>query len=208
MDATAVLSLLSVPGSHLLFVDDEPATSRCIPALSRHYDVSVATTIETALRAVHEARPTVVVTELVLPDGTGTSICRAAKKLSQPPAVLITTREVDRVPDALEAGCDAVLLKPFAPNLLITRLSRLKHTQARSQELRVRSTRQRAKAAHLHERAELLRHGTNNHWPNTHCPYCTHQGVTSFEFMSYRRSWYACLACRKVWIAPRQEAME
>ena len=206
MEATVALPSLSTPDSHLLFVDAEPATSRYLPTLSQHYHVTVASTTENALRAVQGTRPRLVVTELVLPDGTGTSVCRAAKNLPQPPSVLITTQDVDRVPDALEAGCDAVLLKPFAPNLLITRLSRL--TQVRSQTLRARSMRQRAKAAHLHEWSELLLHGTNCHWPNTQCPYCTHQGVTSFEFMSYRRAWYACLACRKVWIARRQEAVE
>jgi DNA-binding response OmpR family regulator len=206
MDATAALSSSSAPGSHLLFVDQEPATLRYMPTLSQHYNVTVVSTTENALRAVQGTRPTLVVTELVLPDGTGTSVCRAAKNLPQPPSVLITTRDVDRVPDALEAGCDAVLLKPFAPNLLITRLSRL--TQVLSQQSRVRAMRERAQAAHQHEWSELLLHGTNCHWPKTHCPYCTHQGVTSFEFMSYRRAWYACLACRKVWIARRQEALE
>ena len=206
MEATMGAAALSIPDAHLLFVDEEPARLRYLPTLSQHYNVTVASTTENALRAIQGTRPTVVVTELVLPDGTGTSVCRAAKSLPDPPSVLITTQDVDRVPDALEAGCDAVLLKPFAPNLLITRLSRL--TQVRSQKLRARSMRQRAKAAHLHERSDMLLHGTNCHWPDTHCPYCTHQGVTSFEFMSYRRAWYACLVCRRVWVARRQEAMD
>jgi len=206
MEATMDAAALSIPDAHLLFVDEEPARLRYLPTLSQHYNVTVASTTENALRAIQGTRPTVVVTELVLPDGTGTSVCRAAKSLPDPPSVLITTQDVDRVPDALEAGCDAVLLKPFAPNLLITRLSRL--TQVRSQKLRARSMRQRAKAAHLHERSDMLLHGTNCHWPDTHCPYCTHQGVTSFEFMSYRRAWYACLVCRRVWVARRQEAMD
>ena len=203
MEASAAVSPVSTPVSQLLFVDEEPATLRYMPALSRHYNVTVATTTENALRAMQGTTPTMVVTELVLPDGMGTSVCRAAKALPHPSSVLITTRDVDRVPDALAVGCDAVLLKPFAPNLLIARLSRL--GRVRSAQLQARSMRQRANVRHLHERSELLFSGTNCHWPNTHCPYCTHQGVTSFEFMSYRRAWYACLACRKVWMAPRQE---
>src|SRR5213593_1168982 len=139
----ASVASLSTPASHLLFVDEEPATLRYMAALSRHYNVTVATTTENALRAVQGTTPTMVVTELVLPDGMGTSVCRAAKTLPHPSSVLITTRDVDRVPDALAVGCDAVLLKPFAPNLLIARLSRL--TQVRSQTLRARSMRQRAK---------------------------------------------------------------
>ena len=39
----------------------------------------------------------------------------------------------------------------------------------------------------------------------THCPYCSNQGVTSFEYASVRRAWYACVACKKVWIAKRQD---
>lgn len=30
--------------------------------------------------------------------------------------------------------------------------------------------------------------GTNRVWPNTHCPYCQNNGVTSFEFASHRRA--------------------
>ena len=29
--------------------------------------------------------------------------------------------------------------------------------------------------------------------------------AVSFEFSSYRRMWYACLACEHVWLGPRQE---
>jgi len=123
--------------------------------------------------------------------------------LPVPATVLVTTTDVEKIPDAILAGCDAVLLKPFAPNLLFARVGRL--VRSRSTELRYRAVRQRAKSHHLHERSDLLLAGTNQQWPNTHCPYCMHQGVTSFEFTSYRRAWYACLDCKKVWLAKRQE---
>jgi hypothetical protein len=55
------------------------------------------------------------------------------------------------------------------------------------------------------DRSEALLAGTNRVWPNTHRPYCNHGGVTRFEFCSHRRAWFACLECKKVWIAKRLE---
>ena len=115
----------------------------------------------------------------------------------------MTTSAAERVPDALVAGCDGVLLKPFAPNLLYARIGRL--LRARTDALVSRARQQHLKALHLGERADMLLSGSNRVWPNTHCPYCNHAGVTSFEFCSHRRAWYACVECKKVWIAKRQE---
>ena len=115
----------------------------------------------------------------------------------------MTTADVERVPAALAVGCDAVLLKPFVPNLLFARIGRLLRT--RSEWLRARLQHQSMKAAHLSHRTEALLSGTNRVWPNSHCPYCKHSGVTSFEFCTHRRAWFACLQCRKVWIAKRQD---
>jgi DNA-binding response OmpR family regulator len=196
---------LSLPPTDLLLVESDDTALRYTSALREKFRVTHAATVDGALRAIERTSPALVVTELsVAGAGTGgTDICRAAKQLPVPATILVTTTDVDRVPDAILAGCDAVLLKPFAPNLLFARVGRL--VRSRSTELRYRAVRQRAKAHHLQERSDLLLAGTNQQWPNTHCPYCTHQGVTSFEFTSYRRAWYACLDCKKVWLAKRQE---
>jgi DNA-binding response OmpR family regulator len=136
-------------------------------------------------------------------DGPGEAVCRHAKASPQPSTVLVTTTRAERVPDALVAGCDGVLLKPFAPNLLFARVGRM--LRAQSVALRLRAHQQLAKSAHLTERTSLLTAGTNQVWPSTHCPYCQHDGVTSFDHASHRRDWYACLFCKKVWMAKRQE---
>jgi DNA-binding response OmpR family regulator len=187
----------------LLIVDAEATTAAYIAALRDKFHVAQASTPEAALRALERTSPAFVVTDLALPNGGGEQVCRAAKALKVPATVLVTTEQVEQVPNAIEAGCDAVLLKPFAPNLLFARLGRL--LRARATELRFRALRQSAKSEHLRHRSGLLLAGTNQHWPNTHCPYCMHAGVTSFEFTSYRRAWYACMDCKKVWIARRQE---
>jgi len=155
------------------------------------------------MQLLRRQTPGLVITALDLPGGDGVDVCREAKRLTMPPPVLVTALNADRVPDALSAGCDGVLLKPFAPNLLFARIGRL--LRARSELLRARARHHGLKTAHLAVRSEALLSGTNRVWPNTHCPYCDHSGVTSFEFCSHRRSWYACLQCRKVWIAKRLE---
>jgi DNA-binding response OmpR family regulator len=188
--------------TELLFVDANDASTYA-SALRGSYRVATTTTVEVARQCLRRNPPAIVITELSLPDGSGVDICREAKTLPSWPSVLVTTGHVEKVPDALEAGCDGVLLKPFAPNLLFARIGRL--ARARAERLRTQSLHLHAKMRHLSERSELLLLGTNRVWPNTHCPYCQHNGVTSFEFASHRRAWYACLECKKVWIAKRQE---
>jgi DNA-binding response OmpR family regulator len=187
----------------LLLVDASSDAPTYAALLRGSYRVATTASAEVARQFLHRQPPALVVTELELPSADGVDLCREAKKLTLPPPVLVTTADAARVPDALVAGCDAVLLKPFAPNLLYARIGRL--LRARSEMLRLRARQSSLKTAHLADRSSELLGGTNRVWPNTHCPYCDHGGVTSFEFCSHRRAWYACLECRKVWIAKREE---
>ena len=161
----------------LLFVDPDDA-GLYLPALRAQFEVTVVTTGSQALRALRTYKPTIVVTELVLPDGDGVSICRESKVYpANPPAVLAMTSVPGLVPDALAAGCDSVLMKPFAPNLLFARIGRL--------------VKQRA--------AAIIRH-------DARCPSCAGRGVISFDAVSRGRSWYACLPCRSAWIGVSADA--
>jgi DNA-binding response OmpR family regulator len=189
------------PVSDLLLVDATPEAARYAAILRGVYRVSTTTSTAVARQFLHRHVPAIVITDLQGVDGV--EICREAKSLSVPPAVLVTTTQTDRVPEVLAAGCDGVLLKPFAPNLLIARIGRL--LRARSEMARAQARQLRLQTSHLADRTAELMAGTNRIWPNTYCPYCNHAGVTSFEFCSHRRAWYACLQCRKVWIARRQE---
>ena len=191
------------PVAELLVVDTDAGPNRYILGLRQHYRVTATATAAAALNLLGRTLPALVLTELDFSDGQGEDICRRAKSLATPATVLVTTPHAERVPSALAAGCDGVLLKPFAPNLLYARIGRL--LRARSIELRLRAHRQYAKSAHLREQGQLLTARTNREWPSTFCPYCEHRGITSFEHTSHRRSWYACMACNKVWIARRLE---
>jgi DNA-binding response OmpR family regulator len=193
----------TTPLPDLLFVDTDPAVANCLPALLRQHRITVADGAGAALRALERTVPAIVITELDLRNGRGEEVCRRAKQLIPTPSVLVTTTSVERVPVALVAGCDGVLLKPFAPNLLYARIGRL--LRARSVDIRMRSVQHLAKSAHLVERAAQLSVGTNHVWSSTHCPYCAHTGIVNFDHAVHRREWFACLTCQKVWMAKSPE---
>jgi DNA-binding response OmpR family regulator len=162
-------------------VDQFPATS-----FTRY---AVHTTTE-ALRLIETARPRIVAIDWDTAQIDGIQVCSLARRFAHT-GILVATSEPERVPFALKAGCHAVLLKPFVPNLVAARIGRLQR------ELPTTVTPRPADAG--------LRSGTNRVWPHTACPTCGTGGAVSFEFSSYRRMWYACLACEAVWLGPRQE---
>ncbi len=136
------ISPLPTPRPELLFVDTDQASARYLPALREQFRVTSMHRSTDALESLLRISPAMVVTELDLSDGAGEDICRRAKQLRVPATVLVMTPAAERVPGALSAGCDGVLLKPFAPNLLYARIGRL--LRARAVELRMRAQRQYA----------------------------------------------------------------
>ena len=152
---------------------------------------------------------------LMIADGDGLSdtpgVIRTAKALAAPATVLVMVTNTESVPELLQAGCDAVLLKPFAPNLLYARIGRLLRARSEQQRIRTRldQTRSRYTAPNGHG-GDGNGNGdglatTNRVWANVACPQCQHDGAVSFEFASHRRAWYACLECKAVWMAKRRE---
>lgn len=185
------MSIVPVERVSILFVDPG-AAELYLPSLRTRYEVSAVSTERQAIRALRTFQPTVVITELALPEGDGVAVCRHSKAFPvNPPSVLATTGAPERVPDALVAGCDAVLLKPFAPNLLFARLGLL---------LRQRAAALRDKA--MWERSRQVLAGTNIMRHDAACPSCGTSGVVSFDAAGRGRMWYACVPCRNVWIAP------
>jgi DNA-binding response OmpR family regulator len=148
----------------------------------------------------------------VLADADGRAeaaeIVRTAKGLLKPATVLVIATDVEGIPELLQAGSDAVLLKPFAPNLLYARVGRLLRARTEQQRIRARHdpTRSRYPAPNGDGHGEGDSPATTNRvWADVACPGCQHGGVVSFEFASHRRAWYACLECKAVWMAKRRE---
>jgi len=184
---------VSLPTSRptlLVAVSEADAANYAIAAFNR----VVTHTTSGALQQIARSQPSLVLIDLDAPGIEAAEICHACAGNSGP-CVLVITSAIERVPSVLKAGCHAVLLKPFAPNLLAARLGRL--ARDRGQQARMRSLRATADATPSV--------GTNRQWNSTECPHCRTSGAISFEFSSHRRMWYACLACENVWLGPRQE---
>jgi DNA-binding response OmpR family regulator len=205
LTSTGAPTSVTVPD--LLLVD--AGADDYVPVLDSAFRVVSTNRIATAFEHMARVVPAALVADLDGTDGSAIDLIVRARSFSFPPAILATTAEPGRAPDAIVAGCDSVLLKPFAPNLIYSRLSRMirlrqQTLRHQSASLRERAGRRFAKSVHLHERGNLGA-GCLREWPNTHCAYCDHEGVTSFEYASHRRAWYACLSCKKVWMAKRRD---
>ena len=109
----------------ILVVDDEPKIVR----LARDYleqsgfRIQVASDGATALAAARQDRPDLVVLDLNLPGMDGLDVCRALRRTSNVPIIMLTARaeEMDRL-IGLELGADDYIVKPFSPRELVARV--------------------------------------------------------------------------------------
>ncbi len=111
--------------ARVLVVDDEPQILRALRT-SLHgagYDVETAETAEGALAALAANPPDAVVLDLVLPDGSGTAVCRELRTWSSAPVIVLSVvgDEAEKVA-ALDAGADDYVTKPFGIDELLARL--------------------------------------------------------------------------------------
>ena len=114
--------------SHLpriLIVDDEPAIQRFLKtALSDgEFALSQAENGHAALAATVAVKPDVILLDLGLPELDGVEVIRRIRQWSQVPIIVLSVRdrEADKV-NALDAGADDFLSKPFGVGELLARI--------------------------------------------------------------------------------------
>lgn len=82
-----------------------------------------ATTGKEAMKAIVNAHPDVIILDLGLPDMDGLDIIRQVRAFSDMPIIVVSARDQDREKiEALDAGADDYLTKPFSINELLARL--------------------------------------------------------------------------------------
>lgn len=109
----------------VLVVDDEPQIVRAlrINLSARGYKVITAHDGTAALKAVAETKPDVVVLDLGLPDLDGTEVIAGLRGWTTVPIIVLSARgdSSDKV-QALDAGADDYVTKPFGMDELLARL--------------------------------------------------------------------------------------
>ncbi|MFT4189673.1 MAG: response regulator transcription factor [Aeromicrobium sp.] len=112
----------------VLVVDDDPRLRRTLEILlrSHRYRVRLAATGEQALTCATEDLPHVVVLDLGLPDGDGLAVIERLRSWAETPILVLSGRSdsADKV-DALDAGADDYVTKPFSADELLARLRAL-----------------------------------------------------------------------------------
>jgi two-component system KDP operon response regulator KdpE len=111
--------------TRVLIIDDEPQILRAlrINLQARAYEVHTAANGADALRVAASARPDLVVLDLGLPDLDGSEVIRRLRAWSPVPIVVLSGRagSRDKV-DALDAGADDYVTKPFSIDELLARM--------------------------------------------------------------------------------------
>jgi two-component system KDP operon response regulator KdpE len=109
----------------ILVVDDEPEIRRFLRASlkSHQHEVLEAEDGMTALYQVRSARPDLMILDLGLPDIDGVEVTRRVREWSQIPIIILSVRnrEAEKI-EALNAGADDYLTKPFGVGELLARI--------------------------------------------------------------------------------------
>ncbi len=109
----------------ILVVDDEPKIVKLAQDYLERSGFRVVTAADgtTALAVARHERPDLIVLDLNLPGTDGLDVCRALRRTSDVPIIMLTARieETDRL-IGLELGADDYISKPFSPRELVARV--------------------------------------------------------------------------------------
>lgn len=109
----------------ILVVDDEPQITRVLRrGLTAHrYDVRTAADGESGLDTFNDFRPDLVITDLQMPEMSGLDLCRKIRRFSQVPIIVLSVKGDEKTKvDALDAGADDYVTKPFGMDELMARV--------------------------------------------------------------------------------------
>src|SRR5260370_265170 len=119
--------------ARVLVVEDEESFSDALSYMLRKegFEVSVAATGTAALTEFDRTGADIVLLDLMLPEMSGTEVCRQLRSRSHVPIIMVTARdsEIDKVV-GLEIGADDYVTKPYSPRELGARIRAVLRRQA------------------------------------------------------------------------------
>lgn len=118
----ALITAGPAAGLRILAVDDDPGTLEVVVSMLRTlgYEVATARSGADALHVLESAPPSIVVTDLVMPDVDGAELVRRVKASNPaiPVVVMSVLDSVERAVELLKTGADDYLTKPLSLEVL------------------------------------------------------------------------------------------
>jgi Response regulators consisting of a CheY-like receiver domain and a winged-helix DNA-binding domain len=109
----------------ILIADDDPVVHESLSLYleSESYEHKSAYDGKQALEMIETYHPDLVVLDLMMPNVTGTDVCRTVRQTSSLPIIMLTAKgeEIDRIL-GLELGADDYIVKPFSPREVLARI--------------------------------------------------------------------------------------
>ena len=119
---------MTEPRAKILLVDDEPQIARALRrSLETHgYEVRVASDGEAALDLFSAWTPDLLITDLAMPFVNGIELCSRIRGISDLPIIVLSVKgEEETKVEALDAGADDYVTKPFGIPELLARIRAL-----------------------------------------------------------------------------------
>jgi two-component system KDP operon response regulator KdpE len=110
---------------NILVVDDEPQITRVLKTTlsSQGYAIRTAGDGDEALQVMKEWTPDLLITDLRMPHMNGLELCRHIRAKSALPIIVLSVKGEEKIKvDALDAGADDYVTKPFNVNELLARV--------------------------------------------------------------------------------------
>ena len=111
--------------TQVLIVEDEISFSDALAYLLKKesYDVEVAVNGKQAIDLFNSFSPDLILLDLMIPEVSGTEVCRVIRATSQVPIIMLTAKdsEIDKVV-GLELGADDYVTKPYSSRELLARI--------------------------------------------------------------------------------------
>ena len=116
---------MSLDAGRILVVDDEPAIRRLLRSTLgvQDYTILEAANVAQALEVLGREKVDLIILDLGLPDGDGFEVIRKLRPDSQVPIIVLSSRDDERGKvQALDAGADDYVTKPFGVEELVARI--------------------------------------------------------------------------------------
>src|SRR5213078_4234383 len=125
----------------ILVVDDEPQIGKVLRRAleSRGFEVRVAPDGESAFDVFRAWQPRLVISDLAMPNMDGLSLCARIRKTSGVPIIVLSVKGEEKTKvEALDAGADDYVTKPFGMDELLARIrATLRRQPANDSQARV-----------------------------------------------------------------------